>query len=89
MPRDERVRLTAATALLDRGGVVAPRTPGDGGGDGGPAIVLPPGTRMSILATTEPAQDEGVERPAPAELRVTRGDELAQRLGMGEGGAEQ
>jgi hypothetical protein len=79
MPREEELRLKAATTLLDRSGLSPARAPSADDGSTGPLIIFPPGTQIAILARTPGPEDgPGVSRPEIHDLKVTRGDRVGE-----------
>lgn len=89
MPRPEDIRLRAISAAGAAAGWATTKQ-GEQGADSGPAIVLPPGTRIAIAAVAPPAVEQGVAREPVRELRLTRGDEYGEPSGApsSEQGAE-
>lgn len=63
-PRAEELRLKAVLAVLDRAGVVPPRAGGAEGGESGPVIVFPVGTKIAIAAVPP---DEPLRLPIRAD----------------------
>lgn len=73
MLRAEETRLRAILAVLDRAGMGA-KDKGEGGGESGPLIVFPPGTKIGIVAQTS---TEAERRAADATRDAKQAIEVA------------